>query len=126
MTITIDKDNNLQALEQLSLSRPHSCDSTAPFNSIVSTACALISSSVGWIIITPSLFGAGMSRRMKQANHTEVARDLYGQSNEVRQLKKFSSSVPYPRLFDSERHKVSLLVLSNTGLQSKRGQLCYV
>lgn len=126
MTGSIDGDDKHQSIKEIPLSRFRRRDSDATLTSIEVNSVGSLNSPVGFLSITSSLFCAELSIRMQQVAPTAVLHDLVYQYNCINLRKNIGSSVTYPRVPDTDLHKLSIRFISYAGLHPHRDYTCYV
>ncbi len=122
-TVTTDADDKMEAVSEYPLTRQRRKEPEMKLNDMERSEFASVNSSLGWIGTAASPLCSFYSSYLQQkAPHTTVS-NLTEQISIVRKLKKYGTSISYPRPTDKTKYKLSILVFSDASRVDENGQI---
>lgn len=121
--VNIDGNDKLEALEPYPLTRHSRRSQNDNLTALENSSFMSINSSLGWLGIPASQFGAFYSSFLQQQLPNVTVSSLTIQEKCLSHLKKLGTTISFPRPPIGETLKLSILVFADAGRTSDYGQL---
>lgn len=123
LSIESDADDKLEGLFEYSLLRNRRKQQDGLVNKIEKSAFMSTNSSIGWIGTAASPLCSYYARHLQQKAPYIKVKHIIEQNNILRKLKRFVTSIKYPRPTLNVSHEISIAVFANASRIDENGQI---
>lgn len=125
-SFTLDVDDNLQAIEQNSLSRVRRRQCEKSINSIELTSFMSINFRISWLLITSLLLCAFHPKHLQQKIKDSKVSALTSRVSASNQLKRYGKMTNYPIPPVQYLQELILVAFADASRSESRSQVCYI